>query len=205
MTKIFDIYLVWSPSGKAYIGRTCQFRHRKARHIYDAHVGQSSTRFARAIRKYGDALDWFILESGVPETTIRELEQEYIFEFSSANPKFGYNLTNGGDGTWGYKFSAASREKMRQAQLGKKASEETRARLSKAHEGRDYSTSIAALNQYARTIHCVPVIATKDGETTWFHSVKACAEATNRPKENVHQLLRSGGQSKDGYRFERAS
>lgn len=62
--------------------------------------------FSRAIKKYGwDNFEHIIVKDNLPEACAKTLEKILIYKYNTRNPKYGYNLTDGGDGTCGYTFS----------------------------------------------------------------------------------------------------
>jgi len=94
------IYRVISPSGKSYIGKTINsLDYRKSQH-HRSTAGKNSelydTKFARAIRKYGELLEWSILEDDILQENITEREMFYIQKFDSVLN--GYNISAGGNG-----------------------------------------------------------------------------------------------------------
>lgn len=99
MKTSFLIYKVTSPSGKVYIGLTCQtLKARRNGHFRRAReVPPGAHYFSDAIRKYGDALAWEVLESGEGEDWASAREQFYIAHFRSRDRSKGYNLTPGGE------------------------------------------------------------------------------------------------------------
>ena len=66
-------------------------------------------------------------------------EKKLIADFHSADPKHGYNKTEGGQGTPGHKLSDASKEKLRRANLGKRMSEDVKRKISMGAHGRAVS------------------------------------------------------------------
>jgi len=124
---IGSIYLFINPiNNKKYIGKTIM----KLSSRFSAHLNKSKHSdyyFYRSIRKYG----WNVFEKHVLYQTeivdnnkenkklidsiICGKEIEFINLFESNNPKFGYNETNGGEGTAGCKFSNKVKEKMSNA------------------------------------------------------------------------------------------
>lgn len=82
-------------NGKVYIGQTIQpIRQRFKRHIRDAVKGKLNTKFACAIRKYGE--ENFTIEllddSATSQEELTQLEYKYIKEYNSV--KDGYNSTD---------------------------------------------------------------------------------------------------------------
>lgn len=131
MSDIISIYIITNIlNGKEYIGITNNIKKRWSTH---RSATQIKTAIHHAIKKHGkenflfhhyaDAFNW---------SHACEIEKMLIAEKNTLSPN-GYNLTKGGDGSLGFsshnkgkKWSEESKEKMRQAKLGKKDSEETR-------------------------------------------------------------------------------
>jgi hypothetical protein len=89
-----------------------------------------------AIRKYGG--DKFVISPLVLCKTKHELnswEKIYIKTFGSNKKRVGYNLTDGGGGVLGYRFS----EEQTASRVFKPISEETRRKLSAVHKGKKFS------------------------------------------------------------------
>lgn len=138
-------------NGKLYIGQTT----RPIESRWKAHIRRSKTsennKFYNAIRKYN--ADSFFIEEVISvsanstdelKALLNKYETYYIGYFHSYND--GYNSTFGGDGSlgltgekccwFGRKHTDEEKEKIRIANLGKKASEETRIKNSIAHGGK---------------------------------------------------------------------
>ena len=82
MNSNYVIYRYWSPSGKSYIGQTCQSL--SARSGREGQQYWASTKFYNAIKKYG--WEWFknhkeILADGLTEEQADELEHYYIKKY----------------------------------------------------------------------------------------------------------------------------
>ena len=124
-------------NGKLYVGITQRtLDERWKSHLYAAQ-NDSSYRFHQAIRKYGnDAFQGLILEESVPSEDISLEERKWIALLGTMNYTLGYNMTCGGDGATGRIVSSETREKHRKSQLGKKASEETKAKMRESHKRR---------------------------------------------------------------------
>lgn len=103
---------------KKYVGITTNINPKKRwlRHISDAY-NVNNQRFkcllSRAIRKYGSNQFYFIIlnEYSSFEELI-QAEVEFIAKFNSNNTKYGYNLTNGGEGSTGYVITDEHRQKL---------------------------------------------------------------------------------------------
>lgn len=126
----FVVYRHTSPNGKCYIGITCQdpeyrwgnngykylevLKNGKLKHPY----------FAQAILKYGwDNFTHEIIHSSLTKRDACKLEQKYISEYKKKG--ISYNITNGGEGIWGYKFTEEQIENLKNSHIGKKQSAET--------------------------------------------------------------------------------
>jgi group I intron endonuclease len=99
-------------NGRKYVGITTRsLRRRWSCHRADAASGKQ-TILARAIRKYGHvnfAVD-VLFSGGTPEG-LKLIERLLIVQHNSRSP-FGYNMTEGGDGTKGLTHSLESRIKI---------------------------------------------------------------------------------------------
>lgn len=80
----------------------------------------------RFVNKYGLIVD--IVDSNLTIDEAKKLEIRYIEEFGRVSNKTGclVNLTDGGDGRYGYKCSEETKLKMSKAQTGKRHTEETK-------------------------------------------------------------------------------
>ena len=97
--------------------------------------------FYRAIQKYGwDNFEHIIWCENLTQEEAKEWEVILIALFKTncsryKNPERGYNLTDGGDGMSGFKFSEESKIKMSQSKKGKKLSEDHKEKLRKLFSG----------------------------------------------------------------------
>ena len=118
-------------NNKKYIGKTTmRINDRFSTHKYNCNNSKYDNYFYRAIRKYDwEGFDKYIifqteeLEDNLEnkkliDSIICQKETEFINNFQSNNSQFGYNLTEGGDGTVGFKFSEESKQKMSKSRKG---------------------------------------------------------------------------------------
>lgn len=118
-------------NGKKYVGITSQ----KPEKRWQNGSGYDCGYFKNAISKYGwDEFEHEILYKGLDNEKAHELEREYIKLFNTTNKENGYNLTDGGQGTNGYKHKHSSIVKMSIAK--RNMSEETRKKMSIANKGK---------------------------------------------------------------------
>lgn len=92
--------------------------------------------FWSSIQKYGwDNFEHEIINSKLTHDEACKIEKDLIKRYQSNNNRYGYNLTDGGEGISGYKISEETKEKLRQANLGKSLTEETRKKISQKLKG----------------------------------------------------------------------
>ena len=137
----YCVYRHTSPTGKVYVGITCQNPIRRWAHGHGYRMNQY---FSNAIRKYGwDNFTHEILYSDLTKKEACELEIELIRFHRSNNEDCGYNLSSGGDAPGaGCKHSEEARTRISESKkgekhpyYGKKLSEEHRLKMSEAHKG----------------------------------------------------------------------
>ena len=141
-TQIFDwdIYKITSPSNRVYIGLTSNLKQRV--YNYKMCYCKHQKMLFFSIKKYGfdnhliETIDTF--KSDAKYAYGKEIF--WIKSYMTNRHKFpeqnGLNLTNGGDGIHGYKHTAETIEKNRRSRIGKKASEETKKKMSVARRGK---------------------------------------------------------------------
>ncbi len=96
------VYKAISPSGKAYIGITVTTLKERIRMHLRAVKNGSKTPFHRAIEKYKlQNIKLDIIDHSKTWDELCRLEKKYIGQYDSY--KKGYNLTLGGEGTFGLK------------------------------------------------------------------------------------------------------
>lgn len=146
----YTVYKLTTPSKKIYIGITCQSVEKR---WMGGKGYKKCPAIYKAINKYGwENIQKEIVYENLSEDHAKYLETYLINFYKSNNKKYGYNLTDGGDGTSGRKFSEETkkklseinkgriiseeqREKIRQFNLGKHHSEETKRKMSISHMG----------------------------------------------------------------------
>lgn len=109
------VYIVKFPNNKVYVGITSRtLTYRKYEHLFRKREGSKRLLY-NALRKYDGQEIWEELEKCDNYQLAKEREKHYIQQFKSNDKTYGYNLTNGGDGTVGYKFTDEQKERSSKA------------------------------------------------------------------------------------------
>lgn len=147
-------------NNKVYIGITSREPEKRWGKDGNEYTTKNHPAFGRAIEKYGwDNFSHDILLDGLSKQDACKMEVELIKKYKSnctryKNPSFGYNMSDGGEiGSSGYVWSDEGKKKLSnslrgivkdeewclhlsQAMKGKKASEESRNKMSESHKGK---------------------------------------------------------------------
>lgn len=124
-------------NGKRYVGITDQsLEDRWNKHLTCARNG-SEYHFHRAIRKHGaEAFESVIIDECLTREELLEAEKRWIWLLASNVPEYGYNMTLGGDGVAGLKFSEESKRRMSESHTGRTLSDEHKQKISDAAKRR---------------------------------------------------------------------
>lgn len=138
MNRSNEVYKITNKvTNKIYIGITNQgsgarYRH----HWYESRIGEPSP-IHRSMAKHGeDNFTLEIIDFADTYDELKEKEKYWIKQYNSTDKSIGYNLTEGGDGTFGRKHSEETKDKIRQKALGRKVSEETKRKMSETRLGK---------------------------------------------------------------------
>lgn len=149
-------------NNKIYIGMTTkdiEVRWKQHLKVSKSKNDRNHRAIHKAILKYG--VENFTFEK-LHETDIidldhlKELEIKYIKEYNSF--KNGYNLTKGGDGTYGYKLSQKQKDHLSKLYLGTKLSDEHKNNITKGLLNRHYKTSDETKLKIKNSRHKKPII-----------------------------------------------
>ena len=120
--KSNEVYKITNKvTNKVYIGITNQgsgarYRH----HWYESRIGEPSP-IHRSMAKYGEEnFTLEIIDFADTYDELKEKEKYWIKQYNSTDRTIGYNLTEGGDGTFGKKHSEETKDKIRQKAIGRK-------------------------------------------------------------------------------------
>jgi len=124
-------------NGRCYIGQTIQkLENRQKHHIRASRENYDNMVFHKAIRKYGiDNISWEILCECSDKNEMDFMEKYFIRFYNSKTPN-GYNITDGGDGCFGYKHTEKHKKYIGEKLKGYKHSEEAKKRMGESGRGK---------------------------------------------------------------------
>lgn len=115
------IYKILSPSGKVYIGKSKRISARMCTYksLREVSIGRG---LLRSFKKHGVDNHVFTLAYELPKDvdrdTLSNYEMFYISQFKEVGVKM-LNMTNGGDGSWGYRHTEETKKKLSLIRKGK--------------------------------------------------------------------------------------
>jgi len=216
----YTVYKHTSPSGKVYVGITGR---KPSRRFHGGSAYRNNPHFFNAIKKYGwDSFSHDIIAEGLSKEQACELEMSLIAVLNATDPAHGYNRSRGGDKTTlGYRVSDETKAKISakalgrknphtpewnakigDAHRGRKASEETKAKLRECL-GERFSTPAAIAKQRANTPRGAKhprakmVVCVETAEV--FPTMSEAAKKYNTSRTNIgHALNGDKGQALAG-------
>lgn len=128
--RTYTVYVHVFPNGKKYVGIT----KKDPKTRWAGGEGYKTQPVYKAILKYGwDNIHHVVIATGLLKHEAENMEVELIKKYNSILPN-GYNSESGG--SVNFTVSEEAKQKLREAHLGKKASIETRKKMSVARKGR---------------------------------------------------------------------
>ena len=123
--KICGIYCIENlVNSKKYIGQSTDIIKRWYEHRRTLKLKQHDNIYLqRAWDKYGEDNFQFYIMTACEVEKLDELEIYFIDLFNTTNNECGYNMTIGGDGTFGYKHTEETKRYISEIQTGRKLSE----------------------------------------------------------------------------------
>ena len=203
-------------NGKIYIGITSQ--KPEDRWGSQGCNYKSSPHFYSAIQKYGwNNFEHNILFTGLTKEQACLKEQELIKEYDLMNREFGYNSTSGGDifvmneetkqkisqammgnqNALGHPCSEEKKKRIRDAQKGRKFTEEHKQKLSEAAKNRHVPCSEKKKQTLKEKSHKKPVYCEELNKV--FESVQECGRQLGIPATNISKLCNGRGKTLKGY------
>lgn len=191
------LYRVSFPNGKAYLGITTQTASARFRdHCASAsrlkrEKSRGGSLLHHALNKYPKQARLEVLVVADDWDFLCELERKAIQAFGTLKPR-GYNLTEGGEGTPGYRMPEESRERQRSKILGSRWSDADKQRFSQQCLcrviGPETRKKMAEAKRGLIPATAKPV--TIDG--VQYPSIKAAREATGLGWDAVQRIIRNG-------------
>lgn len=137
----FIAYLIRNEiTGLCYIGITSNKLVRRWEGHRTAAKSGAPTKMAAAIREYGyKSFTITHIASSATWTDLQQVEKSLIADRKTLYPH-GYNLTEGGEGIVGYKFSAESLKRLAEAHIGNRHTEHAKKLIAASSKGRRHST-----------------------------------------------------------------
>ena len=183
-------------NGKVYIGITSQ--KPEQRWGLQGCNYKSSPHFYSAIQKYGwDNFEHNILFTDLTKEQACLKEQELIKEYNSMNREFGYNSTSGGDI---FTMNEETKQKISQAMirnqngLGHPCSEEKKEKISNAQKGRKFTKEHKQkLSEAAKNRHVPCSEEKKQILKEKSHKKSVYCEELNKIFESVQECSRQLG------------
>lgn len=207
----YTVYKHTSPSGKVYIGITCQ--RPEARWGREGGGYKHSPHLMAAIKKYGwTAFRHDILAEGLTKETAERIEIDLIEAHRSTDRRFGYNTDRGG--STGPKHSEETKRKIGEANRSRlwtpearqkisaykrahPTSPETAQRIGEANRGRKHRPESVEKIRAAQPKRPVRNLTT--GET--FQSVQDAARALNLEASKIVKVCKGKRSAHGGYRW----
>lgn len=172
--KKYCVYKHTCPNGKIYIGITMQGVKRR---WGNGHNYSRQKLFNNAIKKYGwNNIRHEVLFTGLEKNEAKELEKELISKYKSFNSLYGYNISLGGEGTYGYK-----------------ATEETKKKLSISHKGQiPHNKGVPMSEEQKIKISATrlrkPILCVE--QNIIYESILSASKTTNTEYSNILKCLK---------------
>lgn len=140
MSKSGIYYITNKVNNKVYVGSSVNLSRRKNKHFSELRCGvHTNIHLQRAFSKDGEANFTFEIAEEVPKDRLFEVENQYL-TLAKALPFFYYNINHVAEGgRLGRKHSEESKQRMSKALTGKKRTEETKRKISEIKLGTKHS------------------------------------------------------------------
>ena len=218
LNKTFYVYMYTSPSGKHYVGRTCN--PQKIRSQTNGVGYRGSTAFWNAIQKYGwDNFEYEVLEENIKCEDIDERENYWINYYHSSTDENGYNLKKPNHTC--KIFSEEARKRMSESQRKRDnstyhhghLSEEHRKSISKALKGKmvgeknpSYGRVVVVSEETRKKLSkssSIPVMQfdMNGNYIQTFKSRREAGKVLNIPEKNISACCSGRHKSAYGYQW----
>ena len=204
--KQYKVYMHEFPNGKKYVGITMQDSETR----WQRGNGYVRNKYmARAIKKYGwDNITHKILFDGLTKDEACLKECSLILKYKTNQKEYGYNIESGGTTP---SITEETKEKLRQAHLGRKDNAETIQKKRDARIKYLNDNPIARENNkkyFAKAVECavevhrIPVIQMDDNNVplATYPSFRAAGRAVGRNHKHISRACADGSRCA-GYRW----
>lgn len=199
--KKYKVYKHTSPSGKIYIGITGNSVERRWQQGKNY---KTSTYFNNAINKYGwENIKHEVLFTGLTREQAENKEIELIKKYKSNNPKYGYNIENGGHCCV---MTKETKRKISEANKGKPSwvkgkhhRKETKEKIRKALKGRPSPMKGKHWTIEQRSKVGKAIVCNETGEK--FYSIRDAARKTGCDRANISRVLKGVYKQTKGLSF----
>ena len=172
----YIVYVHIFPNGKRYVGITCQKPNQRWRRGR-GYIGSNAV--YNAIKKYGwDNIEHKILFRKLSKKEAEDIEVRLIREWKTKVPN-GYNLCDGGNVVAGHKVSEKTKQHLREINLGKHHTEESK-RKNILH-------------------HTQKIICLETGKI--YNGAREAARMTNGSRDGIAYCLRGIYHQSHGYHW----
>lgn len=202
-------------NGKKYVGITCQKPERRWRNG----AGYPTGAFHNAVDKYGwTSFSHEILFSDLTEDQAKQIEKDLILSLHTNDKQYGYNITDGGDGTCGYERSPEEKRAMSESRKGRHAGSKNPMFGKRGAEAPHYgipmsdsakeklSDALKARHTEGRySANLKAVIGIKDGTSITFKSIAEASELTGVSSAHISRVCRGVKKTAGGYAWQFAN
>ena len=209
----YTVYMHLFPNNKKYIGITSK----KPKRRWESGTGYITQKLMnRAIQKYKwENIEHKILYKNLTKEEAEQKEIELIKNYKTNNPKYGYNIENGGNSIG--KHSKETRLKISIANKGKKnpkiskvnkgnkyclgriMSEETKNKISNANKGKHMSPNTEFKKGYSNISRMRKVICLETGKV--YNSMTNASKETNISLANIQSVCLGKSKTAKGYHW----
>lgn len=154
--KLYTIYMHTSPSGKVYIGQTCQKVW--VRWLHNGNGYKENPVFWKAIKKYGwENFNHKILLEGISKSEA-DYAEKYIIKWYKLH-NLSYNITDGGDGGCGIiPWNKGIKTNVTPWNKGLSMSDEVKTKISKSKKGQKYGPQSKLHSLHKAEAHKIPIV-----------------------------------------------
>lgn len=198
--KKYKVYKHTSPSGKIYIGITGNSVERRWQQGKNY---KTSTYFNNAINKYGwENIKHEVLFTSLTREQAENKEIELIKKYKSNNPKYGYNIENGGHCCV---MTKETKRKISNALKGKKYkkrrnhTEDEKRKISNTLKGRTSPMKGKHWTIEQRSKVGKAIVCNETGER--FYSIREASRKTGCDRANISRVLRGAYKQTKGLSF----